>query len=118
MNAPTIIEFVTDPNLLGLSISPAQEVLLRAIYGLPLADDQLAIFQECTGRAVYHGQPFGEVVVIAGARSGKDSRIAAPIAIYEAFFGGHEAHLSKGERGIIPLVAQDARGAKIAFYYI
>jgi hypothetical protein len=30
---PSIIEFVTDPQLLGLSISPAQETLLRSITG-------------------------------------------------------------------------------------
>ncbi len=37
---------------------------------------------------------------------------------YEAIFGGHERHLHKGEHGIIPLGAQDARGAKIAFGYV
>jgi hypothetical protein len=58
------------------------------------------------------------VTVVAGARAGKDSRIAAPIVCYEAALGGHEQHLTKGERGIIPLVAQDARAAKIAFGYI
>ena len=34
MTPPNIVEFVTDPQLLGLSISAAQETLLRAIYGL------------------------------------------------------------------------------------
>src|SRR5262249_55185264 len=48
----------------------------------------------------------------------KDSRIAAPIAIYEALFGGHENQLARGERGVIPLVAQDQRATKIAFGYI
>jgi hypothetical protein len=62
--------------------------------------------------------PFAEVTVIAGARAGKDSRIAAPIVVFEATLGGHERHLAKGERGVIPLVAQDARAAKIAFGYI
>jgi hypothetical protein len=33
---PTITEFVMDPQLLGLAISPAQRTLLKAIYGLPL----------------------------------------------------------------------------------
>ena len=33
MTAPTIVEFVTDPQFLGLGLSPAQETLLRAIYG-------------------------------------------------------------------------------------
>jgi hypothetical protein len=115
---PSITDFVTDPQLLGLAISPAQETLLRAIYGLPLDAAQHDLFRQCTGRDAYPGQPFGEVTVIAGARSGKDSRIAAPTAVYEALFGGHGAHLSRGERGVIPLVAQDQRATKIAFGYI
>jgi hypothetical protein len=115
---PSIIEFITDPQLLGLGISAAQEVLLRAIYGLPLNADQLDLYQRCTGRDSYAAKPFGEVTVIAGARSGKDSRIAAPIVIYEALFGGHDRRLSPGERGVIPLVAQDQRATKIAFGYI
>jgi hypothetical protein len=115
---PSIIDFVTDPQLLGLSLSPAQETLLRAIYGLPLDADQLDLYRLCTGRESYVGEPFSEVTVIAGARSGKDSRIAAPTVCYEALFGGHEGHLARGERGVIPLVAQDQRATKIAFGYI
>jgi hypothetical protein len=120
MKPPTVVEFVTDPQLLGLTISPAQETLLRVIYGLPLVtDDQRELFCLCTGRTTYRdGHAFPEVTVLSGARGGKDSRIAAPIVAYEALFGGHERYLHRGERGIIPLVAQDARGAKIAFGYI
>ncbi|MBI4179170.1 hypothetical protein HY522_07100 [bacterium] len=116
--APSIIEFCTDSQLLGLSISPAQETLLRSLYGLPLGDEHLHLFRACTGRATYVGTPFSEATVIAGARAGKDSRIAAPVACYEAVFGGHERHLARGERAVIPLVAQDQRATKIAFGYI
>src|SRR5262249_48138767 len=116
--SPSIVDFVTDPQLLGLSVSPAQETLLRAIYGLPLNTDQLDLYRQCTGRDAYSGHPFGEVTVIAGARSGKDSRIAAPIIVYEALFGGHEASLARGERAVIPLVAQDQRATRVAYGYI
>lgn len=113
-----IIDFVTDPQLLGLSISPAQQTLLRSIYGLPLDEEQLDLWHRCTGRDTYPQRPFAEVTVIAGARAGKDSRIAAPIVCFEALFGGHEKHLAKGERGVIPLIAQDGRATRIAFGYI
>lgn len=33
MTVPDIVEFVADPQLLGLTPSEAQETLLRAIYG-------------------------------------------------------------------------------------
>jgi len=115
---PDIIEFVTDPQLLGLSISLAQRTLLKSIYGLPLTHEELEVFRQCTGRETYPGHPFSEVTVVSGARGGKDSRVAGPIVCYEATLGGHEKHLAKGERGVVPLVAQDARAAKIAFGYI
>ena len=118
LSVPDIIEFVTDPQLLGLTISPAQETLLRAIYGLPLCADQDDLWSLCTGRERYTARPFQEATVLAGARSGKDSRIAAPIICYEASLGGHYHRLSKGERGVLPLVAQDARASRIAFNYI
>ena len=117
-SVPDIIEFVTDSQLLGLAISPAQETLLRAIYGLPLDADQRDLWFLCTGRERYPSHSFGEVTILAGARSGKDSRIAAPIICYEAVLGGHHHRLSKGERGVIPLVAQDGRASRIAFSYI
>ncbi len=116
--APNIIEFVTDPQLLGLLLSEAQETLLSAIYGLPLSRAMQEMFFACTGRQDNTGHGFGETTVVAGARAGKDSRIAAPIVCYEAIFGGHDKNLAKGERAIIPLVAQDQRATKVAFGYI
>jgi hypothetical protein len=118
MTAPSVVEFVEDRELLGLAISPAQRTLLKSIYGLPLDDEELDLFRACTGRATYPAQPFSEVTVIAGARSGKDSRIAAPIVLYEALFGGHERRVAKGETGTIVLVAQDAKAVGVAFGYI
>ena len=118
MKPPTIIEFCTDPQLLGLSLSPAQATLLKSSYGEPLDDEELDIFRTCTGRARYPGHRFPEVTVVAGARSGKDSRIAATTVLYESVFGGHEAHVAKGETGTIVLVAQDAKAVGVAFTYI
>jgi hypothetical protein len=95
---PSIVEFVTDPALLGLTISPAQETLLRAIYGLPMSEEHLELYRACTGLHIPPSTP--------------------PIVCYEAVFGGHERHLARGERGVIVLVAQDQRATKIAFGYI
>jgi len=115
VSAPTIVDFV---DMLGLSLSPAQRTLLKSTYGLPLDAEELELWRQCTGREVYPGRPFPEVTVIAGARAGKDSRIAGPVACFEALFGGHERQLGRGERAIIPCVAQDARAARIAYDYV
>lgn len=117
-DTPNIVDFVTDRQLLGLSVSPAQRTLLKALYGLPLTGEEPTLWRECTGRETYPCQPFGEATVIAGARAGKDSRIAAPVVCYEAVFGGHERHLARGERGVLILVAQDLRATRVAFGYV
>jgi tetratricopeptide (TPR) repeat protein len=113
-----MIQFVEGREYCGLQISVAQRVLLKAIYGLPMAgEEELAMFCQCTGRLSYGpGEKLSEVTIIAGARSGKDSRIAAPIALYEAIYG--EYQISRGEPVVVPLVAQDGDGAGIAFSYI
>ena len=111
----TIIEFVAR---LGLALSPAQEALLRSIYGLPLVtDEQRELFALCTGNRPYReGHRFPEVTVIAGARAGKDSRIAGPLMCFEALFGNYPA--GKGETLVFPVVAQDLRATRVTFGYI
>ena len=72
IRTPNIVEFVTDPQLLGLTISEAQETLLRAIYGLPMPRAMQEVFFACTGRQDNTGHGFGETTVVAGARAGKE----------------------------------------------
>ena len=55
-DVPSIVEFVTDPQLLGLSVSPAQRTLLKSIYGLALDEEEFHIFRQCTGRDTYKPQ--------------------------------------------------------------
>src|SRR5262245_1767591 len=117
-NKPTIIQFVEDKQMLGLSISPAQRACLKSIYGMPLDAAELELFKQCTGRKLYTPREYGECTIIAGARSGKDSRLAAPIVLYEAIFGGHDLKAHRGETPTVALVAQDARAVQIAFGYI
>ena len=102
--------------VLGLVISVAQRVLLKAIYGLPLeGDEERDVYARCTGQREYVARNYGEVTVVAGRRSGKDSRIAVPIVLYEAVYGGHA--IAKGEVGVIPLFAQDGEATVTAFTY-
>jgi len=111
-----IIDFATDPALLNLSLSSAQRTLLKGFYGEVLDEEETAIFRECVGRD-YESRKYYELTCIAGARSGKDSRIATSIALHEAFCRDH-TYLHAGERGFVLIVAQDQRGGQIAFNYI
>ena len=115
----SIIDYLTDPQLLGLTVSEPQETLLRAGFGLPPGSkSQREIYCLCTGRESWPKHDFPEITIIAGARAGKDSRILCPIISYEAALGNHEKYLTKGERAVFPLVAQDQRGTRIAFGYL
>jgi hypothetical protein len=113
-----IIQFCADPELLNLSLSDAQRVLLKSMYALPLDAAEVEIFTQCTGRKNPITTPPIEITVIAGARSGKDSRIIAPVLLFESCFGRHEKELAKGEVATVPCVAQGTKGASIAFSYI
>ena len=116
---PSSVEYLTDPQLLNLSISPAQETAVRAFYGLPLINsEQHDIFKLCTGREYYVPYDYAEATYLCGARAGKDSRIACPSASYEAAFGDHHKHLARGEHAVISLVAPGREQTRIAFDYI
>ena len=110
-SVPPIEIFVTDPRYLGLTPSPYQLTLLKAMYGRPLDEQELNIWTECTRRE-YPEEPFSELTVVSGARSGKNSYIEVPILLYEATFGGFVPN--PGETCAVVLVAQDARAARLS----
>jgi hypothetical protein len=113
---PDIITFTTSPGFLGLDISVPQRTLLKVSYGLELDEEEMGHFRQCTGRTIDPRTAFSTVVVIAGARAGKDSRLVGPVALYETVFGSHK--LSKGETGTIGLYAQGTTAAGVTFGYI
>jgi len=111
-----IIEFVTHPQLLDdQTLSPAQQACLKTIYGLPLDSEEQKIYELATGRSGYVATEYNEATLIVGRRGGKTSKIAAPIACYEAF---RDHQLSRGERGFVVLIAPRTHQAQIAFRYI
>jgi len=110
-----IITFATDPRFLGLSFEarPAQEVLLRVLYGLPLDRKQVKIYKKLTGnrKEFEPGQDKTEAVWVLGARSGK-SLLASIIALYEATRDKWQQYLSKGESGYIVVIATRQKQAE------
>ncbi|MBA7529494.1 hypothetical protein ES705_21692 [subsurface metagenome] len=103
-----IIEFATDKNYLNLSFAerPAQEVILRVLYALPLNLDQQDIFQILTkskGKYV-EGKVKSEAVLALGARAGK-SFISSICALFEATRGEYQKYVTKGEFVYICIVA-------------
>jgi hypothetical protein len=95
----------------------AWSALLAALFGLPLTDEQLAIYRQCTGRTVPPSEPASEAWLACGRRSGK-SFVLALIAVYLAAFHDYRRYLSPGERGTVLVIATDRKQARTIFRYI
>lgn len=106
-----VVDFLQDRELLGalpafkdLSTWSRWLVFLKAMDGLPLSDEEQAIFRHHTGRSTYNPPAggFPESVAVVGVQSGKSTMAAARVGI---------AALT-GQRGThAVLIGQDHRGA-------
>jgi hypothetical protein len=110
-----IIDFVE--HVIGdKSMSPAQRMALKAIYGLPLTKEELAIYQKTAGFTDYVPKEKAEATFILARRSGKSDKLASNIALYEACAREHK--LSVGETGVVMIVSSELkRQSRIVFDY-
>ena len=92
-------------------------VLLKALFGLSLGEDELILYQQCTGRKKAPQGAFRELWAIVGRRGGK-SFIMSVIAVYLALFHDFKEFLAPGERGVIQIIAADRSQARVIFRYI
>jgi hypothetical protein len=89
---------------------------LAALFGLPLGDDALALFRQCTGRTTAPSSRFDEAWLICGRRAGK-SFVLALVAVFLAVFRDWSSYLSPGESAAVKVVAVDRRQARVIFRY-
>ncbi|MBX3027782.1 hypothetical protein KF840_23045 [bacterium] len=88
---------------------------MRALYGLPLDDNGLALFRACTGREQPRAGGYPAGAVITGRQSGK-TQTAGDVVIYTAATAPADGS-ADGTYAV--LVAQDMRGSmRAAFRYI
>lgn len=121
----TFADACLDPNLFGDWFSADSwanwRVIDKAMFGLPLAADELEVFKAITGRAAAPETPANEVWLVVGRRGGKDVKSAA-LAVYLATIGveayGWRDRLVRGERGVVQVLAVDRDQAQVAFRYI
>ena len=93
-------------------------VLLKALFGLSLTDDEKAIYTELTHRQrtpAELGQRIREAWFIFGRRAGK-SIIAALIAVFLSTCRTYR--LAPGERGIVVVISADRRQSRVTKRYI
>lgn len=89
---------------------------LKAMFCLPMDEDERKIFTTCTDRAHPPTQPLREAWLVVGRRGGK-SKILALIACYLAVFKDWSPYLSRGETGTIKIIATDRRQARVIYGY-
>src|SRR5262249_50305408 len=79
--------------------------------------DQLATFQQCTGRTAPPSGPFYEAWLICGRRAGKSFTLAM-IAMFLSCFKDWSEFLQPGETGRIVIVAADRKQGRVIFGYV
>jgi hypothetical protein len=92
-------------------------VFLKALFGLPMGEGELALYRQCTGRQAPPKKQFSEAWVPTGVRSGK-SFIAALAAVFLACFRDYRAFLAPGERAMILIVAADRAQSQVILRYV
>ena len=90
---------------------------LAALFALPMSEEALAIFRQCTGRQTGGLQPFKEVWLIIGRRGGK-SFILALLAVFVACFKSYREYLAPGERATVLVIAADRKQARVIMRYV
>lgn len=117
-----IIEAIHDQNLFrplfkDLSTWRSWIICLKAIFAVPMSDEEVTLYQQCTGRESPPRKPFKEIYLIVGRRGGK-SFISAVIAVFLAIFKNYSDSLSLGERGTIMILGVDKKQCQIILRYL
>ena len=118
----TLLDAINDPQLFKPWFKDpgswkAWNAFHKALFGLEMSSEELAIFQKCTGRDKAPTDQVKEAWLIVGRRGGKSFN-AALIAVYLACFFDYKEYLAPGERGTVALIAQDRRQARVLMRYI
>ncbi|WP_292441158.1 hypothetical protein [Methylophaga sp.] len=117
----TIRDLMTDKQLFGDQFNAdswqAWRTLLAGFEGLPLDNDELALWETLTGRTQAPDAPADELWLVVGRRGGK-SQQAAVLAVREACFRDHAAKLSPGEVATVLVISADRKQARTVFRYV
>ena len=107
---------LNDPHLLGHVLSGDSwapwRVLLIAAMGEALTDDERPLFTQLTGRVREPLQRVTEFEAVVGRRGGKTTAMSA-LATYIGACCDHSDALARGETGVLLVVAQDTKIAKL-----
>ena len=112
------IEFIEHPKLLGdKSLSPAQKMTIKAIYGLEMTAEELECWDKASGGRVYTpGVEQEETDICKGRKSGGTDKILTNCMLFEACM--RPPTLAVGERAVLMIVTSElARQSQTVFRY-
>jgi hypothetical protein len=124
-----IIEAIKDKNLFQPFLQDSNGDLLswynwfaalRCLYGLKIKKpSDFELIRRCTGRntALLPTGGFDSALFLTGRRSGK-SKISAIVGAFEASLSGREKLLSKGEVGMVAILAPTKKQGRIVKSYL
>ena len=117
----SILDVMGDPRLLGPWFKGDSwrpwRVAQAALFGLPIAPDDMELFTTLTGLTEAPTTRAQEAHLICGRRSGKSINTAA-IAVFLACFCEWRQHLAPGELGIIMILCPDRKQSQIVLRYV
>src|SRR5262249_46366379 len=121
MPAPSILSIIDHPDIWAPwfrnpSTWAPWRAFLSTLFGLPLDDDGLTLFRECTGRTTPPTGETKEVWLVFGRKAGKSFNLAL-IACYLAVFRDWSEYLTPGEVGTVKVIACDRRQARVIHRY-
>ena len=117
-----ILQAIDDPAIFGPAFRTpdtwkAWRAFLLALFALPMDDEQLVIYRECTSRAEPPADPVNEGWLICGRRSGKSYTLAL-IAVFLSCFRDWRPFLGPGECATVMIIAADRRQARTIVRYV
>jgi hypothetical protein len=117
-----ILQAIDDPAIFGPAFRTpdtwkAWRAFLSALFALPMDDELMAIYRECTSRAEPPTDPVNEAWLVCGRRSGK-SFILALTAVFLSCFRDWRPFLGPGECATVMIIAADRRQARTIVRYV
>lgn len=99
----------------------AWRVLDKAFFGQALDGNEPQTFRELTGRDEAPTEPAQEIWLAIGRRGAKtlkSASLGAYIATIGAEVYGYRSRLTRGERGVVQILAVDRAQARVALQYV
>ncbi|WP_352653719.1 terminase family protein [Mesorhizobium sp. M0317] len=118
----SILAASADPNLFGRWFRRRETwevwfAFLAALFGLPMEEEQAALYRHHTGRTALPTAASSEAWLVVGRRGGK-SFVMALVAVYLACFRQYHQYLQPGERATILVIAADRKQARTIMRYV